>query len=125
MSRVHKRGSKLVNFEGYLQIKLTIKDFKNHFFLLLGLVINDFHHKIQCRIFFVGTLKFSQCELFVNTSSVGSCIVFIAMQSSLMLYYRIVAIVIVMGIREKLASVTLLISQKKHKKFTFNNLLRT
>ena len=63
VSRVHKRGSKLVNFEGYLQIKLTIKDFKNHFFLLLGLVQNDFHHKIQCIIFFVGKLKFRQYDL--------------------------------------------------------------
>ena len=62
MSRVHKRGSKLVNFEGYLQIKLQMKDFKNHFFLLLGLVLNDFYHKIQCAIFFVITLKFSQCD---------------------------------------------------------------
>ena len=63
MSRVHKCGSKLVNFEGYLQIKLTIKDFKNHFFLLLGLVLNDFHHKIQCIIFFVLTHKFRQCDI--------------------------------------------------------------
>ena len=61
MSRVQKRGSKLVNFEGYLQIKLQMKDFKNHFFLLLGLVLNDFQHKIQCTIFFVGTPKFRQC----------------------------------------------------------------
>ena len=51
VSRVHKRGSKLVNFEGYLQIKLQMKDFKNHFFILLGLALNDFYHKIQCAIF--------------------------------------------------------------------------
>ena len=38
-----------------------MKDFKNHFFLVLGLVLNDFHHKIQCIIFFVGKLKFRQC----------------------------------------------------------------
>ena len=39
-----------------------IKDFKNHFFLLLGLVLEDFHHKIQCAIFFVGPIEFRQCE---------------------------------------------------------------
>ena len=62
MSRVHKRVSKLVNFEGYLQIKLMIKDFKNHFFLLLGLVLNDFHKKTQCAIFVVGPIEFRQCD---------------------------------------------------------------
>ena len=67
MSRVHKRGSKLVNFEGYLQIKLQMKDFKNHFFLLLGLVLNDFQHKIQCKLFFVGKQK-----TWENTSSFGN-----------------------------------------------------
>ena len=41
----------MVNFEGYSHIKLQIKDFKDHFFLLLGLVLNDFHHKNQCAIF--------------------------------------------------------------------------
>ena len=57
-------STNLVNFEGYLQIKLQMKDFKNHFFLLLGLVLDDFYHKIQCAIFFVGPIEFSQCEIY-------------------------------------------------------------
>ena len=51
VSCVHKLGLKLVNFEVYSQIKLQMKDFKNHIFIVLELVLNDFHHKIPCTFF--------------------------------------------------------------------------
>ena len=57
---------KVSDFEGYLQIKLQMKDFKNHFFLVLGLVLIDFHHKIQCAIFFVEPIEFRQCDFHLS-----------------------------------------------------------
>ena len=49
-----------------------MKDFKNHFFLLLGLVLDDFYHKIQCAIFFVITIKFRQCVFKLANENLGA-----------------------------------------------------